>query len=90
MVPYKKDGHDYILVANSAFGILKLKADSLESYVPIDSPTVTDVAGVPFDRLSDLKNVQHLTQVDATNALILTGTPGPEKGPLNLQTIALP
>ena len=90
MVPYKKDGHDYILVANSAFGILKLKADSLESYVPIDSPTVTDVAGVPFDRLSDLKNVQHLTQVDATNALILTGTPGPAKGPLNLQTIALP
>jgi len=90
MVPYKKDGHDYILVANSAFGILKLKADSLESYVPIDSPTVTDVAGVPFDRLSELKNVQHLTQVDATTALILTGTPGPAKGPLNLQTIALP
>jgi hypothetical protein len=90
MVPYKKDGHDYILVANSAFGILKLKADSLESYVPIDSPTVTDVAGVPFDRLSELKNVQHLTQVDATKALILTGTPGPAKGPLNLQTIALP
>jgi hypothetical protein len=90
MVPYKKDGHDYILVANSAFGILKLKADSLESYVPIDSPTVTDVAGVPFDRLSELKNVQHLTQVDATKALILTGTAGPAKGPLNLETIALP
>jgi hypothetical protein len=90
MVPYKKDGHDYILVANTTFGILKLKADSLESYAPIDSPTVTDVAGVPFDRLSELKNVQHLTQLDATKALILTGTPGPAKGPLNLQTIALP
>jgi hypothetical protein len=90
MVPYKKDGHDYILVANSAFGILKLKADGLESYMPIDSPTVTDVAGVPFDRMSELKNVQHLTQVDATKALILTGTAGPAKGPLNLETIALP
>jgi hypothetical protein len=98
MVPYRKDGHDYILVANSAFGILKLKADRLESYASIDSPTVTDVAGVPFDRLGDLKNVQHLTQVDATNALILTGAPGegpafapgPARGPLNLQTIALP
>jgi hypothetical protein len=92
MVPYKKDGHDYILVANSAFGILKLKADNLESYAPIDAPTVTDVAGVPFDKMSDLKNVQHLTQVDATTALLLTSTPGqgPAKGPLNLQTIALP
>jgi hypothetical protein len=98
MVPYKKGGHDYILVANSTFGILKLKADSLESYAPIDSPTVTDVAGVPFDRLSELKNVQHLAQVDATRALILTGTPGEgpasapgsARGRLNLQTIALP
>jgi hypothetical protein len=98
MVPYKKGGHDYILVANSTFGILKLKADSLESYAPIDSPTVTDVAGVPFDRLSELKNVQHLAQVDATRALILTSTPGEgpasapgtARGRLNLQTIALP
>jgi hypothetical protein len=92
MVPYKKDGHDYILVANSAFGILKLKADSLESYAPIDAPTVTDVAGVPFDKMSEIKNVQHLTRVDATTALLLTNTPGsgPAKGPLNLQTIALP
>jgi hypothetical protein len=92
MVPYKKDGHDYILVANSTFGILKLKADNLESYAPIDAPTVTDVAGVPFDKLSELRNVQHLTQVDATTALLLTAAPGlgPAKGPLNLQTIALP
>jgi hypothetical protein len=98
MVPYRRDGHDYILVANSAFGVLKLKADKLQGYAPIDSPTVTDVAGVPFDRLGQFKNVQHLTQVDATHAMILTGAPGdgpayapgPAKGPLNLQTIALP
>jgi len=98
MVPYKKDGHDFILVANSAFGVLKLKADKLEGYAPIDSPTVTDVAGVPFDRMSDIKNVQHLTQVDATSAMVLMAAPGegpayapgPAKGPMNLQTIALP
>ena len=66
MVPYKKDGHDYILVANSAFGVLKLKADKIEGYAPIDSPTITDVAGVPFDRLTQFKNVQHLTQIDST------------------------
>jgi hypothetical protein len=98
MVPYKKDGHDFILVANSSFGLLKLKADMLEGYAPIDSPTVTDVAGVPFDRISAIKNVQHLTQFDASNALALMAAPGegpayapgPAKGPMNLQTIALP
>jgi hypothetical protein len=42
--------------------------------------------------------VQHLTQVDATNAMVLMAAPGegpayapgPSKGPMNLQTIALP
>jgi hypothetical protein len=97
MVPYKKDGHEYILVANSALGLLKLKADNLESYKPIDSPTVTDVAGVPYDTLSN-KNVQHIAQLDASNVVLLTGkpgagpayNPGPAVGPLNLSTIALP
>jgi hypothetical protein len=98
MVPYKKDGHEYILVSNTALGMLKLKADNLETYKPIDSPTVTDVAGVPYDTLGNIKNVQHLAKLDDADALILTGTPGPGPayavrtpvGPLNLQTIALP
>ncbi len=98
MVPYKKDGHNYILVANTSLGIVKLKADSLESYAAIDSPTKTDVAGVPYDKISDWKDVQHLAQLDASDAVILTGkpgpgpawNPGPSVGPMNLQTIALP
>jgi hypothetical protein len=98
MVPYKKDGHEYILVANSALGMVKLKADNLETYKPIDSPEVTGVAGVPYDSLTSLKNVQHLAQLDNADAVILTGkpgpgpayAPGPAVGPLNLQTIALP
>ena len=98
MVPYRKNGHDYILVANTSLGMLKLKADNLESYKPIDSPTVTDVAGVPYDSLRDLKNVQQLAQLNDTSAVILTGkpgpgpayNPGPAVGPLNIQTIALP
>ncbi|HJT88525.1 MAG TPA: hypothetical protein VJ732_11730 [Bryobacteraceae bacterium] len=98
MVPYKKNGHDYILVANTSLGMLKLKADNLETYKPIDSPTVTDVAGVPYDSLKDLRNVQQLAQLTNTSAVILTGkpgpgpayNPGPAVGPLNIQTIALP
>jgi hypothetical protein len=98
MVPYKKDGHDYILVANTAFGVVKLKADNLETYKPIDSPTVVDVAGVPYDSINSLKNVQHLAQLDNANAVILTAkpgsgpvyNPGPSAGPVNIQTISLP
>jgi hypothetical protein len=97
MVPYKKDGHDYILIANTARGVMKLKADNLASYPAIESPTKTDVAGVPYDTMADLQNVQHLTQLDDADAVIITGkttgqpwAPGPPAGPINLQTIALP
>ena len=97
MVPYKKDGHEYILIANTARGVMKLKADNLASYPAIESPTKTDVAGVPYDTMADLQNVQHLTQLDDSDAVIITGkttgqpwAPGPPAGPINLQTIALP
>ena len=94
MVPYKKDGHDYILIANTSFGVVKLKADRLESYKTITEPERTDVAGVPYDKVRDLQNVQHLAQVDASNVLVMTGKGGgfngPPVGPINLKTVALP
>jgi hypothetical protein len=88
MVPYKKGGHEYILIANSSFGVVKLKADNLEKYPAINSPTVTDVAGVPYDKITNLSNVRHLGQIDDSNVVLLMGRQG--NGPTNLSTIALP
>ncbi len=45
MVPYAKDGHSFILIANSSRGLIKLKADGLDSYSAIDSPTKVDRPG---------------------------------------------
>jgi hypothetical protein len=98
MVPYKKDGHEYILIANTSFGVVKLHADSLGTDKAIDSPTVVNVAGAPFDTITSLTHVQHLAQIDATTALVLSASPGPGPayapgpavGPVNLTTIALP
>jgi hypothetical protein len=97
MVPYKKDDHDFILITNTARGVMKLKADDLALYPAIDSPERTDVAGVPYDTMKDIQNVQHLAQLDDADAIIVTGkstgqpwAPGPPAGPINLQTIALP
>ena len=99
MVPYKKDGKDYILVANSAFGLLKVQADHLETYVTIDSPTTNPgTAGMPFDKITSVTNVKQLSQMDASNVVVLTATsgpgpvyaPGPPVGPMSLKTIALP
>ena len=93
MVPYKKDGHEYILIANTSFGVVKLHADTLGTDKPIDSPTVVNVAGAPYDKITALTQVQHLAAIDDSTALVLTGprnAPGPSAGPVNLKTIALP
>jgi hypothetical protein len=99
MVPYKKDGREYILVANSAFGLLKVQADHLETYATIDSPTKNPgTAGMPFDKITSVTNVKQLSQLDASSAVVLTATsgpgpayaPGPPVGPMSLKTIALP
>jgi hypothetical protein len=94
MVPYKKDGHEFILIANSSFGVVKLHADNLGQYKPIDSPTVVDVAGAPYDKIASLTNVRHLTPFDSASAVILTsaggGGFGPPTGPMSIRTIALP
>jgi hypothetical protein len=98
MVPYKKDGHQYILIANTSFGVVKLKADKIETYPTISEPQRTDVAGVPYDKVSGLENVQHLAALDSSNVLVMTGhpgsgpvyNPGPPVGPINLETVALP
>jgi hypothetical protein len=98
MVPYKKDGHQYILIANTSFGVVKLKADKIETYPAISEPQRTDVAGVPYDKVSGLQNVQHLAALDSSNVLVMTGhpgsgpvyNPGPPVGPINLETVALP
>ena len=68
--------------------MVKLKADNLETYPPINSPTVTDVAGVPYDKITSLTNVRHLAQIEDSNVLLLMGKQG--SSPTNLSTIALP
>lgn len=98
MVPYKKGGHQYILIANTSFGVVKLRADKIETYPTISEPQRTDVAGVPYDKVSGLENVQHLAALDSSNVLVMTGhpgsgpvyNPGPPMGPINLETVALP
>jgi hypothetical protein len=98
MVPYKKDGHDYILIANTSFGVVKLHADTLGTDKAIDSPSVVNVAGAPYDKITTLKNVQHLVGYDDTMVLVLTAqpgagpafAPGPSRGPVSLQSIVFP
>jgi len=84
MVPYKKDGKEYILMANSDRGVIKLSADKLDTYKPITKPT--DITGVPYQTVAGLRGVTQLEKYDDTHAVILTDANGSQ----DLRAIALP
>ncbi len=89
MVPYRKDNHDYILMANSYRGVLRLSADSLDKYDPIVEPE--QIAGVPFKRISNIKGVRHLTSLDEARALVLIDSKDTEDhASLDLVSVPLP
>lgn len=69
LIAYKKDNHDFLLLANSNRGVMKLDAANLEQYQPILAHT--EATGVPYTTLAELKGVKHLTRLDEANALML-------------------
>ncbi len=84
MIVYRKNGRDYILMANSSRGVMKLPLDGIGKFEPITSQT--EIKGVPYETIAGLKGVQHLDRFNEANALMLTDN----AGSLDLQTVPLP
>jgi len=84
MIVYQKGGKNFILMANSARGVMKLPADNLETYKPITAHT--EITGVPYETIADLKGVQQLDKFDDSNAVVLIGS----AGSMDLRTVPLP
>jgi len=85
MIGYHKDKGDYILMANSSRGVMKIDARDIDKYAAIQA-RVPDKAGMPYETIADLKGVMHLAKVDDSSALILVA----DNGTSSLKTIALP
>jgi hypothetical protein len=86
MIAYKKDGKDFILMANSARGVMKLDAAKLEQYQQIET-RIPDKAGVPYETIASLQGVTQLDKVDDASAVIVVASADKTT---SLKTIALP
>jgi hypothetical protein len=86
MIVYQKGGKDYILMANSSRGIMKIPTEGIDKAQGI-TDRVRDKAGLTYETIAELKGVQQLDKLDKDNALILIRTEG---GALNLDTVPLP
>ncbi|MFI4974960.1 MAG: hypothetical protein ACHP84_10510 [Caulobacterales bacterium] len=85
MIAYKKDGADYILMANSNRGVMKLAADNLGQYGPI-TDKIAATEGVPYETIADLQGVRRLDHFDEGSAVAMVAN----GDALSLTTIALP
>jgi hypothetical protein len=89
MIPYRKDDHDFILLANSYRGVLKLSAENLDRYRPITEPA--QMEGVPFKRIAALRGVRRLATLDDANALILKDSRDADNNAsMDLESVPLP
>lgn len=85
MIVYTKAGHDYILMNNSSRGVMKMSTENLDGFKPITTPT--EITGVPYETIKDLKGVQQLDKFDDKSAVILAQS---ASGSLDLRTVPLP
>jgi hypothetical protein len=87
MVIYEKNGKDYILIANSSRGVMKVTTENIGEIKGITDPVRGGgTAGLKYETISDLKGVVQLDRLDKDHALVLVETPSG----MNLDTIALP
>ena len=85
MIAYQKDGKDYLLLANSARGVMKVSTDKIEETQGI-TQHISDKAGLSYETIKDVTGVEQLAAYDANNALIVRKT---ENGQ-NLEALPLP
>jgi hypothetical protein len=70
MVLYNKDGHQYLLMANTRHGVLKIGTDQFGSAPGLKDP-VAGTAGIPAEKVTTMANVVQLDLLDATHSIVL-------------------
>jgi hypothetical protein len=88
MIVYKKDGKDYLLMTNSARGVMKINTQEIGRANGITEPVRGGgTSGQGFDTVKELTGVVQLDKLNDSQAVIVTQA---ESGALALRTIDLP
>ena len=86
MIVYQKDGKDFLLLANSSRGIMKINTADLAGAGNIEAK-VADKEGVGYETITGWTGIEQLDQLDADHAVVMRRADG---GALNLESLALP
>jgi hypothetical protein len=88
MFVYQKEGKNFLLMANSSRGVMKVGIDGIDATTTITAQVPErKFDGLTVDLLADWKDVTHLDKFDNAYAVVLQGKTA---GSMNLQTVGLP
>ena len=88
MIAYSKGGADYLLLSNSARGVMKITTAGLKENKGLTEPVGGGgTAGQQFETVESMAGVIQLDKLNEISALVLVQAEG---GPQNLKTIELP
>ena len=87
MILYKKDGKEFLLMANNSRGVMKIATDKFGTAEKITARVSSETGGVPFEPVASMKGVEQLDLLDDARTILLART---DAGALNLDVVALP
>ena len=85
MIVYNKGGKDYLPIANSSRGIMKVTTDNIATIKGIDS-RISGTAGVKYETIKDWQGIDQLDKFNDQLAIVVRKT---DNGS-NLETLPLP
>ena len=88
MIVYKKGGKDYLLIANTSRGVMKVATDGFATAPGITARVASETGGVGFEPVASAQGRRTARPASTTQrAIVLTRAEG---GALSLQAVALP
>jgi len=88
MITYEKNAQEFLLLSNSARGVMKITTAGLRSNKGLTEPVKGGgTAGQSYESVDSFQGVAQMDKLNETSALILAQA---ESGKLSLKTIALP
>jgi len=87
MVAYEKDGEAFILIANTARGVMKVSTKDIDKNPGLTEPVKGGgTAGQAYEKIDELVGTVQLDKLDDSRAVVVIDT----QGELALKTVALP
>ena len=86
MIAYRKDGKSFLLMANSARGVMKISTDDIARNEGITSQ-ISGTAGQAYETIASLTGVTQLDRLNEEHAVVMTQVEGT---PAALKTVPLP